>query len=201
MMLIPVVAVASGLFILLTIWVSLTAPAAFDRDVLDYFASYRSDTASDVFLHLTRAGSIFFLAPASLVIGVVLVARQQRAGAGYLVTSLTVAAIAARLLKYLIARERPDIYPAMVETYTELAFPSVHAAQVSAFSLALFLVIIRWRLAWRVIAGLVLLVITFGVMCSRLYLQVHYPSDVIGGVLLGIICAVGCEIWMRKPAK
>lgn len=199
---VTVIAIASLLLVMLAVWAAtLATPAAFDIDILAYLAGHRSNMADEVFRRITWAGSIFVLAPIGLVISYLLVKCKRLGEALFFASSFTAAAIAARVLKYFIARERPDVHPVLVETFSVYAFPSVHATQITAFSLALYLVLTRSRPAWRVMAGMVLLLLSIGVLLSRCYLQVHYPSDVIGGGLLGIICAVGCSVLLRKQLK
>lgn len=196
-----VTVIAALLFIILAARVTTGTPPAFDTGGLAWFAGHSSTMATGVFRLVTWAGSIFFLAPVVTLASYILYRYNYRSGALVLASSFAAAAIAARLLKYLIARERPDVYPALVDTITGLAFPSVHAAQVSAFCLALYLVLRSCRLAWHAIAGAVLLVSALVVMCSRLYLQVHYPSDIIGGALVAIICVLGSSMLFRNTAS
>ena len=73
------------------------------------------------------------------------------------------------------------------------SFPSSHAANMGASMLLLSLTFRRWAWAFGVIALLVGL--------SRIYLGLHYPSDVMGGYLLGM--AIGYLVWrvMEKIKK
>ena len=191
---ITTMAIAALLFVFLMLLVKADMPPGFDVNTLAFFAEHYSPLGARLFQTITWVGSILFLAPTGLLIGYWLYRRKRRVEARFLIASLTLAALAARLLKYLIGRERPDAYPALVDTYTDLAFPSVHAAQVTAFCLALFLVLGLRGAGQRVLVGLVLLGLALGVTGSRLYLQVHYPSDVIGGALLAVVCVVGCAL-------
>lgn len=195
-----VTAISVLLFIILAVRVISSTSLAFDLAVLTWFAEHSSSMATGLFRLVSWVGSIFFLAPAGIIACYILLQHNYRSDALIFASSFAAAAITARLIKYLIARERPDVYPALVDTFTELSFPSVHTAQVSAFCLALYLVLRRCRLAWHAVAGAVLLVLSLAVMSSRLYLQVHYLSDVIGGALLGIICALGGIMFFRINA-
>lgn len=112
---------------------------------------------------------------------------------------LAVAIVAAEAIKYLVGRARPCDTLAGVRTIagyqcaTEFdpAFPSGHASR--AFAVAAFLAIrFRWRIGipagvFAVLAGI-----------SRVYLGLHWPSDVLGGAVVGIGFAVLLEIVSRR---
>jgi len=86
--------------------------------------------------------------------------------------------------KPLIARPRPcDIVPAvklLVARPGDCSFPSGHAATAFAAATVLFCAGNRWRGPALVFAILI--------AYSRMYLYVHYPTDVLAGMLLGIVC-------------
>ena len=109
------------------------------------------------------------------------------------------------ILKPLIARIRPcDINTAvqlLINRPTDFSFPSGHTA--SSFAAVSALYFSRQRL-WRP-ALILAILISF----SRLYLYVHYPTDVLAGIMLGIIvgflgcklAALGENIWKRHKNK
>src|SRR5262249_44686091 len=83
------------------------------------------------------------------------------------------------------------------------SFPSAHATQASAFWLALTLVLPATGIApgaIRICAGLAIGVI-LAVAASRVYLGVHYPADVIAGVVLGAAWAAWSWRVIAAPSR
>lgn len=98
------------------------------------------------------------------------------------------------ILKNAVARTRPfDVNTAislLVKKPSDYSFPSGHTAASFAAVTALFLAKERcWYLA---------LILAVLIAFSRLYLYVHYPTDILGGLLVGILCGVGAYLLLRK---
>lgn len=95
--------------------------------------------------------------------------------------------ISSHLLKPLISRQRPSHVLEGVRLLMgrggRYSFPSSHAANVFA---VWTLLTARYKRM-----GLYLLLIPLGVAYSRVYVGVHYPLDVVGGAILGVLCALG----------
>ena len=88
-------------------------------------------------------------------------------------------------LKPIIARPRPYIYTGLeplIERPTDFSFPSGHT--VAAFEAATVFMLRDRR------AGIPFLVLAILIAMSRLYLHVHYPTDIIGGIILGSISGI-----------
>jgi undecaprenyl-diphosphatase len=89
------------------------------------------------------------------------------------------------LVKDLVDRDRPLVYyvPSVNKLPLDESYPSGHASMVSAGAVAVLLSFSK-RPRQKLISSL--LAIEAGLVClSRLYLGVHYPTDIIGGILLG----------------
>ncbi len=84
------------------------------------------------------------------------------------------------VLKQVVARSRPDLWPAPTEL-SEYTFPSGHAANTAALAAAAIL--IAWSTRYRTSAPVAGVVFVLVVGLSQLALGVHYPSDIIAGWL------------------
>ena len=138
-----------------------------------------------------------------------LIAAGKRAEAGGIAVSLIGSSVIDGLLKSWIARPRPELVPHLVQV-TNASFPSGHAMISSAVYLTLALMLAGGlpREGWRGRAGRVAVVAFFSLLAvligmSRVYLGVHWPSDVLAGWSFGTAWAL--LVWMgnrrfgRKP--
>lgn len=105
---------------------------------------------------------------------------------------LLVAASSNLLLKQIINRARPDAdYLVTVKT---LSYPSGHAMSAMAFYGFLIYLIYTFNIPklvkYGIIAFLAMLIVSIGI--SRIYLGVHFPSDIAGGFIAGFIWVVFC---------
>ncbi|MBS1213091.1 MAG: phosphatase family protein [Proteobacteria bacterium] len=144
------------------------------------------------FSWITWTGSLYLLTPATAIITAYL-ARAGRSGDAWLLAlGLAGASLLAHGSKPLFARGRPDLFTALAELPADASYPSAHSAQIVAFALSLYLTL---RPALPVSALLlgILLCWAAAVGLSRIYLQVHYPSDVVGGAVLALLWVYGLE--------
>jgi undecaprenyl-diphosphatase len=92
-------------------------------------------------------------------------------------------------LKGAFARPRPDLWEPMLH-YPGYSFPSGHA--MATMTLAWVLGLLAWRTRWRWPVLALMSAFTALVGLSRLYMGVHFPSDVLAGWAAGAACAVAC---------
>ncbi len=161
-----------------------------DTRILEYLFAHRDLTTTLWFIGTTELGSTIFVCGVGLCIGIVLTLRHKFVWAAGLGVSVLGAGAAGLLLKELIHRARPEL---LYQAYTETgySFPSGHATVSAAFYG--FLMYLAWRMIpsrpWRIAAQVALSLLIVLIAFSRLYLGVHYVSDVIAGLLIGGVFA------------
>lgn len=139
----------------------------------------------------TELGSTWWVAGVAVVVAVVeSIARRPALGVAAAVT-IGVAALANSGLKLIVGRARPDLLPPIV-VEPGYSFPSGHSlAGMVAYGVAAVLVARSGLPPWvRVVIILSCVALTVVVGLSRIYLGVHYPSDVVGGWLAGLAAVV-----------
>lgn len=186
------VAVATALGKLLT-----GGPPPFDTNVVTWLASARSAPLTSVAQGVTFLGSTLWLVCLTLIVGTWLIAKRRPSGALLLLLAAAGATAIDNLVKVLVGRVRPDMVTHLAPTST-FSFPSGHACSAAAVYLVLALGLSRNRaLARTVITAAVVLAIA--VALSRVYLGVHYPTDVVAGLALGWLWAAALVITGRHP--
>lgn len=155
------------------------------------------ETARD----LTSLGSIIVLALITLgVLGYLFLARK-RAAAWLMIVAVFGGIGLNDLLKLAFARPRPDLIYQAVRVFTS-SFPSGHAELSAIAYLTIAALLAQSQSSFKIgvyfITLAALLTILIGV--SRVYLGVHYPSDVLGGWCIGTAWALGCWVvttWLQ----
>lgn len=153
----------------------------FDLSVLKWLDAIRCGFLDGVFGFITHLGDkgILWIA---LGIILILTPKYKRAG-GCILLALLINFVAVNLMiKPLVARTRPyDLVEGInlvISAPHDYSFPSGHTSAAFATAAAIAFCNKKWGMAALVLAALI--------GFSRLYLYVHYPTDVIAGALLGI---------------
>ncbi len=157
--------------------------ALFDAPIVSYIASHRVTWLTTSMLVITYLGSGAFLVAVVIAGGLVMRYRTGSWSPLLLIASTWVGAMTLDLVvKLAIARPRP---PAewMAVAAVGWAFPSGHTTQSTAVYCALAYLIAETLATWRAKVGVLAIaaVAAFLIGISRVYLGVHWPTDVMGG--------------------
>jgi undecaprenyl-diphosphatase len=93
------------------------------------------------------------------------------------------------VLKDAFGRPRPDVVPALAEV-SSLSFPSGHALMSVAVYIPIIILLIKLHPQQSKLIGVSFLLFLLLISFSRMYLGVHYPSDIIAGWAVGAVCVV-----------
>ncbi len=176
--------ITSGLFILLLGLVPNGTHQGIDMTVLQALQSLRTPWADQLMVYFTRLADIGVIYPLSIGLLIFLLTTGHRRTAGYWLAAVLFCLIASPLLKFGLHIARPEI---VIHSPYSFSFPSGHT--LWAMVLYGFLSVLiarplsdRWRWLPYTMAGLLIL----SVALSRLYLGVHWFSDVAGSITLGL---------------
>jgi undecaprenyl-diphosphatase len=161
-------------------------------------AGERTAALTSVAHILSALGRSVVIAPLAVVTAALLARSGRPIDAIFLVGSVVGALILFSVDKALVERPRPPLHH--LEAASNWSFPSGHATTSTAFYLALALVLTSEHRRARLVAltGAVLLVAA--IAFSRVYLAVHYPADVAGGMLLGVVWCLFAYRVLRRAA-
>ena len=163
------------------------AATALDSAGLGLAHSLRYAALDGWMQRFTWLGSLVVLLPLMALACARKLRDGQRREAVFLMLALSGASTLAHLTKLLVSRPRPDLYAALVPLPIDWSYPSAHTMQVVAFAVAFILVFATRRVLWVGLFGL----LVFVVGLSRIYLQVHFPSDVLAGALAALCWVAG----------
>lgn len=163
-----------------------------DERFLAWIANLRTPSLDRFFGTITWAGSNFLLLPLTVVLAAWLLTRKQTRMAIFCLLATVGVIPWTQMGKYLVSRPRPDLVPPHFEIPSGYSFPSAHAAQIVAFVMVGTWALKRsyhgpWLLVIAACGGALIALVCF----SRLYLAVHYPSDVLAGILAAGLWVTG----------
>ncbi len=144
---------------------------------------------------LTALGGGAFLTLLTLATAGYLIAARKRGTAAFVVIAIASGGLVVNLLKWIFVRARPDLVPHLVSV-DSASFPSAHAMNSAVTYLTLGVLLSRTQKDRRLKAYLIgtALFLTLIVGFSRVYLGVHWPTDVLAGWAVGAAWAILCSL-------
>ena len=153
--------------------------------------SHVPQSLAGFFNTITLSGSARFLVPASVLAITVLLLARRRFEAVLMASSMVIAPLAVYSFKLAIDRTRPALWDA--PWYWGSSFPSGHTLAVATFATAAVMCALRiWpQRRWPavLVSGFAILW-TCAVALSRLILGVHWPTDVLAAIVVGVAIPV-----------
>ena len=176
---------------------------AVDQWVVEKVLYFRSPLATNVMEAVTQLGGIRFIAPGALMVIAYLLLKRRLDKATVFAAAIAGGNLLNSVVKIIIHRPRPISTTTLI-TASGWSFPSGHAmASVIFYGMTAYLLVravdsLRLKTFFVALAGFIVFIVGF----SRIYLQVHYLSDVLAGYVGGLfwlsICITGIEMYLVK---
>jgi len=183
---------------------SLIAPVGsttFDRHVTDWVFTWRTGSGLTVMTRVSWIGGPILVIPVTVAATLgLLLAREWRL-AQYLVVTVVGAAALNALARAIVDARRPPGELGLRQPFAS-SFPSGHAAEATAtyVGLAIVVMVLTHSRALRVLAWSVAVALILAVGVARVYLAVHWTTDVLTGILIGTLWALGTAYAFRLRA-
>lgn len=191
-----------AIFIAISVLVASGATADFDKAGVDAIVRVSGNPAMDTaMIVVTTSADLFpvWLSPMIIFSFILIIKRKTRRIGSILLLIIAISALATTQMKGIVDRDRPPYefkpnigfdYKPEQDVISRFAssFPSGHATRSAAFALVISYMI-RNRSIAGVPAGMLMWAFPTSVAFSRIYIGAHYPTDVIAGIVLGMIIA------------
>lgn len=168
-----------------------------ELQILDWIQTLRTPLMDQLMCFITALGNGGFIW-ILLAIVLMIIPKTRKTGIILMVALVLDVALCNGILKNVIARVRPCEVNTAVELLiprpSDFSFPSGHTAASFASVAALYFAGVK--MLWEA-SSIPALLISF----SRLYLYVHYPTDILGGILVGILCGYMANWIVKRLSK
>jgi len=176
----------------------------YDEAILNGINSFSTPFFDTFFVIITQLGGVFGIIALTTILLVILLRRKLYQKALIVGATVAGAAVLNIVLKLIFERTRPDLWEQLV-VETSFSFPSGHSMITAALGLSLIFICWNTRYRWLavVLGSSFIIVIGF----SRLYLGVHYPTDVLAGWVVSaawlstVVTIVNVNLLRKRTAK
>jgi len=182
---------ALSVFVLVAKMIFLEKKEDFDFQVLEFVKQHVSDSTTGVMQVFSFFGSHNFLIPANILFSAYYLFIKKKTWNSIKIPVISLSSVMLMfILKQFFHRQRPLV--PLLEEAKGMSFPSGHALMSFAFY-GLIIYLVRQAVEKKFIRAtytVLLLLLIFFIGLSRIYLRVHYASDVIAGFSLGLVWLV-----------
>ncbi|MEX2572375.1 MAG: phosphatase PAP2 family protein [Gemmatimonadota bacterium] len=195
------------LFLGVTALVDAELTRRMDAAVLGWFESMATPRLDGAALEMTALGSAYVATIVAVVASIFLWEHRHRYSAILVWIALTGGWVLNRLLKTVFDRARPEFFEWRTPYAGGASYPSGHSTTAMVIYATLAYVVFRLEPTptLRRVTTAVFAVVIALVGASRIYLGVHYPSDVLAGYLIGLswaaVCVLGVETVRRRRSR
>lgn len=170
-----------------------------DREVYEFIYASESFITTALMLGFTQLGEVLSMIVMSLILISILMLYKLKIHTLFIVISMMASSILIPVLKNSFDRERPSMLR-LVEI-SGFSFPSGHAMGSTIFFGSLATIIKHTDLNNKALLMTVCATFILMISSSRVYLGVHYPTDVLAGVVIGLAVVVGTSALLHKKLK
>lgn len=169
-----------------------------DQRLHNSVSLFRTAHATSFMLGLTELGGPLFLWPFAVGLALLAYAREQRRLAATLLLAIATSSLLSALIKLLVGHPRPS--DSLIREAAK-SFPSGHVLGAALVYGVIASAIMAARLSRSLRAASVALLMTLivGIGLSRLYLGVHWPSDLLGSLAIALSCLAGLLFFLHFP--
>jgi membrane-associated phospholipid phosphatase len=171
----------------------------FDDALLLWLQGLAGPRLDAFFVFVSRIGYAWGVIPMDIALCLVLLLARRWREAAFAIVAVAGSALLNLATKAFFQRQRPSLWESIAPEST-FSFPSGHA--MGSMTLAAVVVLLAWGTRWRWPVLASALAFTGLVGLSRLYLGVHYPSDVFAGWAAGLAWTTGAYLVLfrhRRP--
>jgi len=177
----------------------------FDFAIITWIQSFISGKMTSIMEVFTFIGSAKGVISVAVITVIIMMVNKKWWETLFFIIAVAGSHLFNDLLKWVFHRARPQIHPLITET--GYSFPSGHSmSSIVIYGMLMFFLVLFFQKRWAkraVIILLSLLILFIGI--SRIYLGVHYPSDVIAGFSAGgvwlVVCLIFLKLIVEKRAK
>lgn len=167
-----------------------------DNEVYEFIYSSESFITTSVMLGYTKIGEVWSMVVLSMLVVCYLMLKKMKIEALFFALAMIISGSLNPLLKNIFDRERPTLLRLI--DITGFSFPSGHAMGSTAFFGSIAVLINRSNSAYKpYLIGLCVFTILM-ISVSRVYLGVHYPTDIIAGIIGGVISILLTQMILNK---